>query len=99
MAHPATLLSLRGGGIGAMNRLRVLWHHNGGGSYNSNHDLMDYDATAIPLAYDRGRSHGREVVDLWMQTVERYSGSLRLSTILDLGCGTGRFSDALATWF
>ena len=60
---------------------------------------MDYDATAIPLAYDRGRTHGREVLDLWMQTVERYSGSLPLATILDLGCGTGRFSDALATWF
>ncbi len=60
---------------------------------------MDYDATAIPLVYDRGRTHGPEVVDLWMQTVERYSGSLPLSTILDLGCGTGRFSDALATWF
>jgi ubiquinone/menaquinone biosynthesis C-methylase UbiE len=62
-------------------------------------DLMDYDATAIPLVYDRGRSHGPEVLDLWMQTVERYSGNLPLSTILDLGCGTGRFSDALATWF
>lgn len=60
---------------------------------------MDYDATAIPLAYDRGRSHGPEVLDLWMQTVERYSGILPLSTILDVGCGTGRFSDALATWF
>jgi ubiquinone/menaquinone biosynthesis C-methylase UbiE len=61
--------------------------------------LMDYDATAIPLAYDRGRTHGPEVLDLWVRTVERYSGSLPLSTILDLGCGTGRFSDALATWF
>lgn len=60
---------------------------------------MDYDATEIPLAYDRGRNHGPEVVDLWMQTVERYSGSRTVSTILDLGCGTGRFSDALATWF
>ena len=67
--------------------------------YNSHHALMDYDATAIPLVYDRGRNHGPEVLDLWMQTVNRYSGSLPLSTILDLGCGTGRFSDALATWF
>lgn len=60
---------------------------------------MDYDATEIPLAYDRARTHGPEVLNLWMQTVERYSGSVPLSTILDLGCGTGRFSDALATWF
>jgi len=60
---------------------------------------MDYDATAIPPAYDRARTHGPEVLNLWMQTVERYSGNVPLSTILDLGCGTGRFSDALATWF
>jgi ubiquinone/menaquinone biosynthesis C-methylase UbiE len=33
-----------------------------------------------------------------MHTVERYAGNRPLSTILDLGCGTGRFSDALATW-
>jgi ubiquinone/menaquinone biosynthesis C-methylase UbiE len=60
---------------------------------------MDYDATAIPLAYDRARTHGREVLELWMRAAERYSESRPLSTILDLGCGTGRFSDALATWF
>lgn len=60
---------------------------------------MDYDATAIPLAYDRGRNHGPEVLDLWMRTIDRYLDCLPLSTILDLGCGTGRFSDALATWF
>lgn len=60
---------------------------------------MDYDATEIPLSYDRGRTHGPEMLDLWMQTVARHSGSLRLSRILDLGCGTGRFSNALAAWF
>src|SRR5688572_20838887 len=79
--------------------LALRWRRVGSGSYNGDHGLMDYDATAIPPAYDRGRSHGPEVLDLWMQTVERYSGSLPLSTILDLGCGTGRFSDALASRF
>jgi ubiquinone/menaquinone biosynthesis C-methylase UbiE len=60
---------------------------------------MDYDATAIPSVYDRGRTLGPEVLDLWMRTVKRYADSFPLSIILDLGCGTGRFSDALATWF
>ena len=60
---------------------------------------MDYDATAIPAAYDRGRTHGPEFLDLWMQTVERHLASRRPSNIVDLGCGTGRFSCALATWF
>ena len=30
---------------------------------------MDYDATDIPVAYDRGRDHGPEVLDLWMNAV------------------------------
>jgi ubiquinone/menaquinone biosynthesis C-methylase UbiE len=60
---------------------------------------MDYDLTTIPLGYDRARTHGRDVLDLWMQSVERYAGGSPLRNILDLGCGTGRFSDALATWF
>ena len=60
---------------------------------------MDYDATAIPAAYDRGRTHGPEFLDLWMQAVERHLASRRPSNIVDLGCGTGRFSGALATWF
>jgi SAM-dependent methyltransferase len=60
---------------------------------------MDYDATAIPVGYDRSRTHGPEVMDLWMRTVERYLDDVPLSRILDLGCGTGRFSQALATAF
>lgn len=60
---------------------------------------MDYDATNIPAAYDRGRSHGPEVLDLWMDKVASYVGERRATTVLDLGCGTGRFSDALATRF
>lgn len=60
---------------------------------------MDYDATAIPAVYDRARSHGPEMLDLWMRTIAVHVGDLPISTILDLGCGTGRFTDALATSF
>jgi ubiquinone/menaquinone biosynthesis C-methylase UbiE len=60
---------------------------------------MDYDATTIPEVYDRGRSHGADVLRLWMNTVRRYSNDRPLSRILDVGCGTGRFTDALATSF
>jgi ubiquinone/menaquinone biosynthesis C-methylase UbiE len=60
---------------------------------------MDYDATDIALAYDRGRDHGPEVLDLWMNVVSSHVKDQRIQTILDLGCGTGRFSEALAVRF
>lgn len=60
---------------------------------------MDYDRTGIPAVYDRGRDHGPEVLDLWMRVIESHVGAGAISAILDLGCGTGRFSDALAHRF
>lgn len=60
---------------------------------------MDYDLTNIPAAYDRGRDHGPEVLDLWMGVIVSQLGGGPVGTILDLGCGTGRFSDSLASRF
>lgn len=60
---------------------------------------MDYDLTDIPDGYDRGRDHGPEVLDLWMKVVASCAGEQRINTILDLGCGTGRFSESLAAHF
>ena len=60
---------------------------------------MDYDLTDIPVGYDRGRDHGPEVLQLWMNFIAAAVGNQRLNTILDLGCGTGRFSEALAAHF
>ncbi len=60
---------------------------------------MDYDATDIPVVYDRGRDHGPEVLQLWMDVVSSSVAKRPIKTILDLGCGTGRFSEALAAHF
>lgn len=60
---------------------------------------MDYDATDIAATYDRGRDHGPEFLDLWMNVVSSHVRDQRTKTILDLGCGTGRFSEALAVHF
>ena len=57
---------------------------------------MDYDLNDIPAGYDRGRDHGPEVLDLWMRAVESRVNGERVTRLLDLGCGTGRFSAALA---
>ena len=61
--------------------------------------MTDYDLTDIPAGYDRARNHGPEVLDLWMRTVADHVESGSVRRILDLGCGTGRFSEALAARF
>ena len=60
--------------------------------------MTDYDLTEIPATYDRGRDHGPEMLALWMDAIasHRHHAPRR---ILDLGCGTGRFTDALAVRF
>ena len=60
---------------------------------------MHYDSTDIPKGYDRGRDHGPEMLELWMDFVASCTGNQPLNTILDLGCGTGRFSESLAAHF
>jgi SAM-dependent methyltransferase len=60
---------------------------------------VDYDLTSIPAAYDRGRDHGPEVLNLWMGVIESHLDGGPIRTILDLGCGTGRFCEALASRF
>src|SRR6516165_10444063 len=60
---------------------------------------MDYDRTTIPDAYNLGRDHGPAVLDLWMNVVSSRAGNEKIRYILDLGCGTGRFSSGLARRF
>jgi SAM-dependent methyltransferase len=60
---------------------------------------MDYDLTDIPATYDLGRDHGPEVLDLWMRALKAHIQGLSATNILDLGCGTGRFTEALAVYF
>jgi SAM-dependent methyltransferase len=60
---------------------------------------MDYDLTDIPAAYDRSRDHGPEVLELWMHALQTHLQDLNVIKILDLGCGTGRFSEALSVYF
>jgi len=61
--------------------------------------VVDYDKTNLPEQYDRARDHGPEVLALWMTEIEARVRGRSIRRILDLGCGTGRFSQALATFF
>ncbi|MEO0601630.1 MAG: class I SAM-dependent methyltransferase, partial [Myxococcota bacterium] len=59
---------------------------------------MDYDQTEMPESYDRGRRLADGVLDRWMAVV-RQAAPASVRRVLDLGCGTGRFSGALADAF
>jgi ubiquinone/menaquinone biosynthesis C-methylase UbiE len=59
---------------------------------------VDYDTTAIATTYDAARGYRPETLRLWLELVaEHVPFAPRL--IVDLGCGTGRFTQALADRF
>jgi ubiquinone/menaquinone biosynthesis C-methylase UbiE len=61
---------------------------------------MDYDTTSMPAVYDAGRGYAPQVLERWLAEIARAAGDERpIETILDLGCGTGRYSGPLAAHF
>jgi ubiquinone/menaquinone biosynthesis C-methylase UbiE len=60
---------------------------------------MDYDETDIAANYDRARSLLPETLHLWLDLLSLHIDRGGISLIIDLGCGTGRFTEPLATYF
>lgn len=54
------------------------------------------DYSKIASFYDKGRSLPDEIISLWMKLISRYAGDSANTRILELGCGTGRFTVAIA---
>ena len=55
------------------------------------------DYSQIASLYDKGRTISEQNIDLWLRAIARLSGGSEGDRVLDLGCGTGRFSIPMAT--
>jgi hypothetical protein len=53
---------------------------------------VDSDRVPIASSYDTGRGYSPEVLEFWRDAVAATVVGSEVETILDLGCGTGRFS-------
>ena len=60
---------------------------------------MDYDKTDIPSSYDAARERDPATLAIWLSQFAAHISTEAVSSVLDLGCGTGRFSTALASQF
>ncbi len=60
---------------------------------------MDYDTTDIATSYDKARALAPETRQLWQDLLSAHIDRSAVSLIIDLGCGTGRFSELLAAHF
>jgi ubiquinone/menaquinone biosynthesis C-methylase UbiE len=60
---------------------------------------MDYDKTDIATNYDKARALAPETLRLWRDLLSVSIDRAAISLVIDLGCGTGRFSELLATHF
>lgn len=54
------------------------------------------DYEKIAESYDKGRSLSEQNIDLWLGLFSKYSRADEGSRVLDLGCGTGRFTIPMA---
>jgi len=58
--------------------------------------MVKADYNRIASFYDKGRSLSEKNTAMWLNLIGKLSGTSRGARVLDLGCGTGRFSLPMA---
>lgn len=58
-----------------------------------------YDQTDIHLRYKKSRRLPEETIALWLESISRYVPRDSTRIVVDLGCGTGRFTEGLSAHF
>lgn len=58
--------------------------------------LKRADYAEISKSYDDGRRLSEQNTELWLELIRRHSGVKEGASVLDLGCGTGRFALPMA---
>ena len=57
---------------------------------------MDYDQSGIAKTYDEARALTPARHRHWQRLISAHVDRAAISLVVDLGCGTGRFSEMLA---
>ncbi len=57
---------------------------------------LDYGRDGVHLRYDKGRRLPTETINLWLDAITKHVPVRSMRTIVDIGCGTGRFSGFLS---
>jgi ubiquinone/menaquinone biosynthesis C-methylase UbiE len=57
------------------------------------------DYSKIAEYYDKSRAATGLIIDLWMGVIDKYINKSREAKLLDIGCGTGRFTLPIAKRF
>jgi SAM-dependent methyltransferase len=60
---------------------------------------MDYDKSDIAGVYDEARAFAPGALRQWLDLLSAHVGQQTIALIVDLGCGTGRFTGPLADHF
>src|SRR5690242_16995930 len=61
-----------------------------------NRGAFDYDQSDVSQRYDRARKLDGRMLALWMQTITSRVLPANVASIIDIGCGTGRFTEPLS---